>query len=46
MLFGACESFYKPDLDAKVIEETVSQVLVSACDRDSLSGWGGIAYVM
>ena len=26
--------------------ETISQCLLSGVDRDALSGWGGIVYVM
>jgi 20S proteasome subunit beta 3 len=28
------------------LEEVISQSLVSGCDRDALSGWGGVVYVM
>lgn len=28
------------------LEDVLSQALVSGCDRDALSGWGGVVYVM
>ena len=45
-MMGACESFYKPDLVPEELEEIVGEVLLSGCDRDILSGWGGIVYTL
>eukprot|EP00249_Psilotum_nudum_P010959 c22877_g1_i1 orf=201-989(+) len=45
-LYGACESLYKPDMDAEELFETISQALLSSVDRDCLSGWGGIVHVV
>jgi 20S proteasome subunit beta 3 len=28
------------------LEDVLGQCLVSGCDRDALSGWGGVVYVM
>ena len=46
LLMGACETFYKPDLEPKELEEVVGNCLLSAIDRDSLSGWGAYVYVL
>ncbi|KAK9378015.1 nucleophile aminohydrolase [Kockiozyma suomiensis] len=45
-LFGMCESLWEPDLEPEDLFETISQALMNAQDRDALSGWGGIVYVI
>ena len=45
-LYGACESMFKPDMEAEELAEVVSQALLSSVDRDCLSGWGGHVYVV
>ncbi|KAI0187425.1 nucleophile aminohydrolase [Xylaria scruposa] len=45
-LFGMCESLWEPDLEADDLFETISQALLSAVDRDALSGWGAHVYVI
>lgn len=35
-----CESLYRKDLNPEELFEVVSQALLSAVDRDALSGWG------
>jgi 20S proteasome subunit beta 3 len=45
-LFGMCESLYRPNLEPDELFEIVSQCLLSAVDRDALSGWGAIVHVM
>ena len=45
-LLGVCEAFYKPDLGPDELFEVVSNCLLSALDRDSLSGWGAYVYVL
>ena len=45
-IYGACESFFKPDFSPEELEDVLGQCLVSGCDRDALSGWGGVVYVM
>lgn len=45
-LFGVCETFWRPDLEPEDLFETISQALLSAVDRDCLSGWGGVVHVM
>ena len=45
-LLGAAESFYKDNLNPDELVEVVGQVLLSGCDRDALSGWGGVVYLL
>uniref|UniRef100_T1JN02 Proteasome subunit beta n=1 Tax=Strigamia maritima TaxID=126957 RepID=T1JN02_STRMM len=45
-LYGMCESLWMPDMEPDQLFETVSQALVNACDRDAISGWGGIVYII
>ncbi|CAD8062864.1 unnamed protein product [Paramecium sonneborni] len=45
-IYGACEAFFKPDMSPEELEEVIGQSLVSGCDRDALSGWGGVVYVL
>ena len=46
LLTGCCESFYKPDMGPDELFEVVSNCLLSALDRDSLSGWGAYVYIL
>ena len=46
LLLGCCEAFYKPDMNKDELCEVVSNCLLSALDRDSLSGWGAYVYVL
>ena len=46
LLYGCCEAFYKPDMEAEELFETISNCLLSALDRDSLSGWGAYVYLL
>ncbi|KAG7695039.1 hypothetical protein KL930_001362 [Ogataea haglerorum] len=45
-LYGMCESLYEPDLEPEDLFETISQALLNAADRDALSGWGAVVYVI
>ncbi|EPZ36546.1 proteasome-domain-containing protein [Rozella allomycis CSF55] len=45
-LYGMCESLYEPDLEPEELFEIVSQALVNAVDRDALSGWGAVVYII
>jgi len=45
-LYGMCEGLYEPDLGPDELFETVSQALLSAVDRDALSGWGAHVYII
>lgn len=45
-LFGMCESLYKPDQSPDELFETLAQALLSAVDRDAMSGWGGVVHII
>lgn len=46
LMYGVCETFYKPDLEPEQLFEVISNSLLSALDRDSLSGWGAKVYIL
>ena len=46
LLQGCCEAFYKPDMGPEELFEVISNCLLSALDRDSLSGWGAYVYIL
>ncbi|ODV91002.1 hypothetical protein CANCADRAFT_24172 [Tortispora caseinolytica NRRL Y-17796] len=45
-LYGMCEGLYEPNLEPEDLFETISQALLNAQDRDALSGWGAVVYVI
>eukprot|EP00818_Percolomonas_sp_WS_P006883 CAMPEP_0117450560 /NCGR_PEP_ID=MMETSP0759-20121206/8533_1 /TAXON_ID=63605 /ORGANISM="Percolomonas cosmopolitus, Strain WS" /LENGTH=199 /DNA_ID=CAMNT_0005243089 /DNA_START=182 /DNA_END=781 /DNA_ORIENTATION=- len=45
-LYGMCESLWKPDMDSEELFECISQSLLAAVDRDCLTGWGAVVYVV
>lgn len=45
-LFGMGEGVWEPDLEPEELFETISQALLSAQDRDALSGWGAVVRVI
>lgn len=45
-LHGMCESLYQPDLEPDELFEVLSQCLLSAVDRDALSGWGAVVHII
>jgi len=45
-LYGVCETFYKPNLEPEALFELCANCLLSAMDRDSLSGWGARVYIL
>lgn len=45
-LYGMCETLWEPDMVPDVLFETISQALVNACDRDAVSGWGGVVHII
>lgn len=45
-LFGMCESLYEPNLESEDLFETISQALLNAADRDAISGWGAVVYII
>ena len=40
------ENYYKPDMSPEQLEDCLAEILVSGTDRDILSGYGGVVYVM
>jgi len=45
-LHGMCESLFQPDLEPDDLFEVLSQCLLSAVDRDALSGWGAVVHII
>lgn len=45
-LFGTCETFYKPGLGPDELFEVISQSLLAALDRDTISGWGAVVHII
>mmetsp|Transcript_35082 Transcript_35082/g.31609 ORF Transcript_35082/g.31609 Transcript_35082/m.31609 type:complete len:204 (+) Transcript_35082:43-654(+) len=45
-LLGAAETLYKKDMEAEELVECCAQTLLAGMDRDILSGWGGVAYLL
>ena len=45
-LYGTAEMFYKPDLEPDDLFEVLAQSLITAVDRDALSGWGAVVKIM
>ncbi|KAJ3616479.1 hypothetical protein MTP99_005799 [Tenebrio molitor] len=45
-LFGMCESLWEPNLGPDELFETTSQALINAFDRDAISGWGAVVYIL
>jgi len=41
-----CEAYYKPNMEREELSFKLHQILTSACDRDMLSGWGAIVYIV
>lgn len=46
LLYGSCEAFYKKDMNPEELYEVISNCLLAALDRDSLSGWGAYVYIL
>ena len=45
-MLGMCETLWKKDMEAEELFETLSQCLLSAVNRDSLSGWGAVVHIV
>jgi len=45
-LYGACESFWKPDMSENELFKIVSKCINFASNRDCLSGWGANIYII
>jgi 20S proteasome subunit beta 3 len=45
-LQGMCEAMWRKDMDPEELFETISQCMLSSCDRDCLSGYGATVIVV
>ncbi|KAG8347323.1 putative Proteasome subunit [Trypanosoma vivax] len=45
-LHGMCEALWQPGLAPEELFEVAAQAMLSACDRDSLSGYGAVAVIV
>lgn len=45
-LHGMCEALWRPELTPQELFEVAAQAMLSACDRDSLSGYGAVAMLV
>lgn len=45
-LYGMCETLWEPNLGPQELFEITAQALISACDRDAISGWGATVYII
>lgn len=45
-LSGICESLWAPDMNSEQLFEAVSQALLSASNRDALTGWGVVVHLI
>lgn len=45
-LYGMCETLWEPNLGPEELFEATAQALMNSCDRDAISGWGGIVYIV
>lgn len=45
-LYGICESIWRPNMNPDELFQCTAKALISAVERDSISGWGGIVYII
>uniref|UniRef100_A0A8D8VPT1 Proteasome subunit beta n=1 Tax=Cacopsylla melanoneura TaxID=428564 RepID=A0A8D8VPT1_9HEMI len=45
-LYGMCETLWEPNLEPDDLFETIAQALVNACERNAVSGWGAVVYIV
>ncbi|GAB6018606.1 Proteasome subunit beta type-3 [Chamberlinius hualienensis] len=45
-LYGMCETLWKENMNPDELFECISQALVNAFDRDAISGWGAVVYII
>lgn len=45
-LLGTCEAFYRKNMNSEELFEAIGQSLICSVDRDILSGFGGVVYVL
>lgn len=45
-LYGMCETLWRPDMEPTQLFECISQSMINAFDRDAISGWGAVVYII
>jgi len=45
-LYGICEAVWEKNMDSDALFEATGQALLSALDRDALSGWGAVVWTI
>ena len=45
-MYGLLESHYREGMNAQEVEDTLAEVLLCGMDRDILSGYGAVLYVL
>lgn len=45
-LYGMCETLWEPNLSPDELFEVIAQAMMNACDRDAISGFGAVVYVI
>jgi 20S proteasome subunit beta 3 len=45
-MLGLMEAHYKPNMSAQQIEDTLTEIITCGIDRDILSGYGAVVYVL
>lgn len=45
-LYGMCETLWRPDMEPTQLFECISQAMINAFDRDAISGWGAVVYII
>ena len=44
--YALCESYYKKDISENEMSDIIGNIVVSGVDRDIMSGWGAMTYVL
>jgi 20S proteasome subunit beta 3 len=45
-MYGMFETYYKPNMNPQEVEDVLAEVITSGADRDILSGYGAVVYVL
>ena len=45
-MYGLFETFYKPNMNPQEVEDTLAEVITTGADRDILSGYGAVVYIL
>jgi 20S proteasome subunit beta 3 len=45
-LMAICEAYYRPGMESEELGFKLHQIITAACDRDMLSGWGAVVYIV